>query len=253
MRLALFASYDERDIICNYIKFYLENLNKHFDEVLFITNKRKINHENIKFLKMINVNLLMVENEGYDFGMWYKGMLESDMNSVSLLGLYNDSCILFNDLNSIMGNIEKSDFNALGITDSKEFHHHLQSYFLVFKDNVISEVYEYFLENGIQNSEDVRNIIEIYEIGLSKHLIKNGNCIKAFYSQSAYKKRNISLLCADKLIKSGCPLIKKKLITKKFREHEVLWLDNECFDFSKNYVNIIKEQIKKKISVFSIF
>ena len=89
------------------------------------------------------------ENKGYDFYGWKTGLEKYTRykDHVGLL-LANDSVIgpLFS-ISNIVSTLENCDADVIGMTDSFQFHPHLQSYFLYCKKNVVlSEEFLRFLK-----------------------------------------------------------------------------------------------------------
>lgn len=249
MNICLFSSYSENNKIDNYVKFYLETLKKHFNEVILITNNREILESELSFLNEINVTIKKVKNEGYDFGMWYKILNIIDVDKYEEIAFVNDSCVLFMSLDNVMDFYNKSDFDFFGITDSNQISHHLQSYFTIARGkNIIKEIYSYYNHNKLINSNDARDIIRIYEIGLSKFLSDNFKIGSMFKYNEYPKSDNIIMLNATDLINRGCPLIKNKLLYNTFREDERFHLINQGFDFNIDYI----DQMKKIIYPFNI-
>ena len=80
--ICLFSSYFNQQVIPYYIKFYLEELNS----------------EELSYLHKNKFTLKLVSNEGYDFGMWYKALLEIKSEEFDRIALVNDSCVLFKSL-----------------------------------------------------------------------------------------------------------------------------------------------------------
>lgn len=242
--ICFFSSYSEKKFIDNYIKFYLENLKCHFDDVILVTNDRKINSSDIKFLKNIGVTLKRVKNEGFDFGMWSKCFNDEkiDIFNYNKIGLVNDSSILFDHKNfsKLMKWANSTDSKYCSITESNEISHHLQSYFLIVKGEGIKKVYEYFREKGILN--DRNEVIKHYEIGLSKFLKKEGIKIESFFKNDT--PNNPTTLSYEKLIDNGIPIIKKKLLLNTFKEGEIKFLQSKDFEFGFDWVSKIKESIK---------
>jgi len=246
MNICLFSSYSINDEIDNYVKFYIEMLLEHFDEVLFITNDdRNINDSELSFFNEIDVSVKLVKNEGYDFGMWYKALNSIDVNEYDEIAFVNDSCLLFMSLDKIMEFHRQSNLDFFGITSSNEILYHLQSYFTIAKGSkIINAIKNYYDSHGIIKSDDVRDIIQIYEIGLSKLLTDNNFKIGAMFKHNNYpKSTNISLMNATDIIRKGCPMIKKKLLFNSFRDHERSHLSQNKFDFKLDYINQIKNII----------
>jgi len=68
-RICIFSHYFDENYIPLYVVVYLKELKNYFDEILLVTNSRKI--DNAETIESLNIRLLPVENEGYDFGMFY--------------------------------------------------------------------------------------------------------------------------------------------------------------------------------------
>lgn len=248
-KICLFSSYSTDNNILNYIKYYLEILKSYFDEIIFITNIRDIIIEDINFLKSIGVNLKMVKNEGFDFGMWHKSMMELDLNNYNQIGLINDSCILFNDkgLYEILKWVSSNDLDYCGMTDSNEINYHIHSYFLIINKSVMPKVCEYFKNIGILRN--IHDVIEKYEIGLSQYLLNSGHKIGSYFSYIDYDSSNISIVDIPKLIENGCPIIKKKPLINSFRGNEISFLKSINFDFNIPYREIISKKISDNLSI----
>lgn len=245
MKVCLFSSYNENNNIDNYVKFYLEMLKKHFDKVIFITNDRNIIKDDLLFLNDINVEIKKVVNEGYDFGMWYKALKELNIEQCEQIAFVNDSMILFRELDSVMRFINSSEYDFCGITDSSQISYHIQSYFTVVKGSkCIKAIFNYYTEHGIIRSDEVRDIINTYEIGMSTFLIDNKFKVGSMFKHTNYpNSTNISLMNATDIINKGCPMIKKKLIYKTFRDHERNFLIHHGFNMNFDYITLIKKII----------
>ena len=99
-------------------------------------------------MESLGVEVKMVSNEGYDFGMWYKALSDLDVSNIDHLTLINDSVVLFADVGETIRLMMRRSEDVVGITDSNQFEHHLQSYFLMFKNSdVVDYVWELFQAN----------------------------------------------------------------------------------------------------------
>ncbi|HKC67421.1 MAG TPA: glycosyltransferase family 2 protein, partial [Bacteroidia bacterium] len=213
--ICLFCSYFTSEKIPNYVKFYVKELSKHFTRVVFITNEKKLSTDSYSFLKSNAIELLFVQNEGYDFGMWYKGMLKYNVEEYDRVGLINDSCILFKPLDDYFDWLNRQSLDYAGMTDSSEMVYHIQSYFLIINKKAIEPTVNFFKQYGLQSDRD--NVIKIYELGLSQYLSKLGLSTGAWFSCKKYMpKYNPSVYAANKIIKDGFPLIKKKILFNSF-------------------------------------
>lgn len=238
-KVCVFSSYSNSNKIDNYIKHYLVELKKYFDEIIFITNLRKLEQESLDFLTHNVIGLKQVENQGYDFGMYYHVVKDLDVKHCSQLAFVNDSCYLFKPLHNFFLWLNNQQLDVSGMTDSIFKSHHIQSYFLVFSKRVLHLVKAYFIKHGI--IDDVHKLIETYEIGLCKYLTESSFKIGAMYSQRMLQNHssNIMTEAAPELLARGIPLIKRKLIHNTFRDDEVSYLEHVKFDFTIDHRKLL--------------
>jgi lipopolysaccharide biosynthesis protein len=80
--------------------------------------------------------LYLRQNQGYDFAAWAHVAQDLDLSRTQSLFLINDSIIgplNSEDFSSLFSRIRASPAELIGLTDSLERTHHLQSYFIVAK------------------------------------------------------------------------------------------------------------------------
>ncbi|MEO8761221.1 MAG: glycosyltransferase family 2 protein [Bacteroidia bacterium] len=234
--ICFFCSYSTSTTIANYIQYYLKELAKHFTQVVFITNEKTLSVESLSFLEKNKIELLFVENEGYDFGMWYKGMLKYNAENYDRVGLVNDSCILFKPLDAYFNWLDKQELDYAGMVDSIEFAYHIQSFFLILNKKAIEPAFSFFKQHGLHN--DREDVIKIYELGLCKHIQQQGLKVGVWQiTQGA----NPSLYAAEKMIRNGYPLIKKKILFNSFSAIEYNIIKRHTLHHNPNhYISIIK-------------
>jgi lipopolysaccharide biosynthesis protein len=237
--ICLFSSYFQGEALPYYVRFYLENLCPHFTQIVFLNNRKELNKESKAFLQNKSITTMMVDNEGYDFGMWYKAFKAIDTSAYERVALVNDSCILFKSLDEDFAKINASMADCIGMVISDRYSTHLQSFFLVYNQSLIQTVRDYFFEKGIIN--DYRTVIQTYEIGLCKFLLEKGYTVESLYNNSerAFAK-NPSFALVTKLIGEGIPLIKKKIIYRNYRGLEYYWIVRMNFetDYRKHILQI---------------
>ncbi len=244
--ICFFSSYFNQETIPFYVKYYVEELKKHFTEIIFLTNTKTLLDSEIKYLNNLDVRLMMVTNEGFDFGMWYKAFKKYELSKYDRVGLINDSCILFKSLNPTFDWINTSGFDYCGAVSSKRIAFHVQSYFIIINKNAIKFVVDYFMKNGIIN--DYKQVIRTYEVGLCKYLQEMNLKIGAkYFSKKNIEQHNPSFLIIDNLLKEGLPLIKKKIIFRTYRKGEYLTLLRMKFNVDqRHYIHLIKEANKNE-------
>ena len=239
--ICFYSSYFTLDYIPYYVKFYLEELEKHFSEIILLTNEKQLKGTELVYLKQKNIKLKFVPNEGFDFGMWYKAFKEYPSLDYDRVGLINDSCILFKPLNDVFKWIDSNTFDYCGLVSSKSVALHVQSYFIVINKNGIKPVYDYFMQNGLVS--DYQKVIYTYEIGLSTYLRKQGLKVASmFTSKNDIAAQNPSFLVIEEFIRGGIPMIKKKIIFRSYRRGEYLSMLRMSFKLNENrYIKLIKE------------
>ena len=167
--ICFFASYFKGNKIPYYITVYLTELKKHFSEVVLLTSQNNLSIESIAFLKAENIRLQIEENEGFDFGLWYKAFQKNEIDTYDQIALVNDSCILFKPLNEFMNWSRSNNADLQGITLSNAIALHIQSYFLMINKRAIPFVKEYFEKHKLL--KNISDVIAVYEVGLSSFLI----------------------------------------------------------------------------------
>ena len=232
--LCVFIHYSKYFYIPRYVKIYVDEISKYFDQVILVTNERSL-EEDIAYNNM-KISTVFVKNEGYDLGMFYKVFRTIDISKYSQIACINDSNILFNQLLPIFNwsNTLQTDF--WGVIDSNQKpwfsthqnNHHIQSHFIVFNQKAVLKLPAFFDALNIQDiltEKDPKKlrqtVIDKWEIGLSQFLIKQGLSCASFIDSYSYshlylsgKQTNVGLKLYAELIRSGFPLIKMKVITK---------------------------------------
>ncbi len=239
--ICLFSSYFNQTVIPYYIRFYLENLLPHFSEIVFITNEKSLDQTSLSFLKDKKIQLLYVTNEGYDFGMWYKALQKIDATQYKKIAFVNDSSILFTKLDKFIKWCDNNESDYLGISESNAVSKHLQSYFLIVKNNAIPLVINYFNTVGIL--KNIKDVIVNYEIGLSTYLLSNGIKLNAYIKNENYPGEfSPYYYFIYKYLEQGSPVIKKKIIYRSYRKDELFTLARMNFNINqKKYIYFITQ------------
>jgi lipopolysaccharide biosynthesis protein len=249
--ICFFSSYFIKPDLPYYIRCYLLEIRRHFNEIVFITNDKILSEQDEQFLLKNNIELMLVDNEGYDFGMWYKAFNKFPVHEYERIGLINDSCILFKELNDVFHIIDGNNWDYCGILDSIEIAYHLQSYFIIINRAAISIVRDYFKENGIIKDFD-RAILK-YEVGLSQHLLQKNFKLGTVYSCKINSTtHNPSFFSIKELSQVGLPLIKKKILFGNYRKQDYLYLKERDFVFNPQlYIELILRTNQKLILNFN--
>gem|GEM_PF-581673 len=232
--LCVFIHYSKYPYIPLSVKIYVDEISKHFDQVILVTNQRSGEVE-ISYNKL-NISTVFVKNEGYDLGMFYKVVQTLDLSAYNQIACINDSNILFNQLLPVFDWSSKLQKDFWGLIDSNQRpqfstnqnNYHIQSHFIVFNQRAILKLPAFFETLNIQAIFDEKNtkktrqtVIDKWEIGLSRFLISERLSCASYIDSLSYsllylsgKQANVGLKLYPELIRSGYPLIKKKIITK---------------------------------------
>lgn len=248
--ICLFASYFSGKSLPYYITVYLKELKRHFTEVVFLTDEKQLSAESLEFLKLEHIGIQQEKNDGFDFGLWYKAFKKTNVLSYDRIALVNDSCILFKPLDEFMSWAARDTADMKGITKSEAVSPHLQSYFLLISKSAIPTTLNYFEMNKVYTN--IEEVIEHYEIGLSKYLLSQGFTLSAFVDNNNYSGEfSPYYQCIDYHIQKGIPVIKKKILYSSYRKRELTTLARMNFKINPiYYVEMIKKTVKDPIIDF---
>lgn len=173
-RLCLFAHFDKDNIVDEYVLFYLRDIRKVADRIVFVSTS-SLNAETISRLKDICDSVIIRKNEGYDFASWQTALQSETLQNFDELILCNDSVYgPFFPLEQVFGEMKGESCDFWGMTSNYDIAFHVQSYFLVFRKTIlVSSVFQKFWDSmEIQQSK--AKVIKLFEIGLSQTLLKAG-------------------------------------------------------------------------------
>lgn len=219
-RLAIFAHYDKKNVIDDYVLFYVEKLKKYCDIVLFLSLSDLPQEEQNKL-----DNVILVKHNEYDFGSYKRGFnyaLEKGLlNDVDELLFVNDSVYCIDELSSIFEKDYNTDFwgiveNKYGFKKYGKFciskrQPHLQSWFVAFKRNVFeAKEFRDFI-NSVKEEKSKNDVILNYELKLTKYLSDKGFKYSSFVTKYS-KSYNPSVYYWKELIKDGCPFVKRSVL-----------------------------------------
>jgi glycosyltransferase involved in cell wall biosynthesis len=222
-RIAIFAAYSEKGVIHEHVLYYLKELRKVADKIIFVADN-DIGSEELSNLAGISTHNIVGRHGEYDFGSYKRGYMYAKRNGWldkgSDLIICNDSCFgPVDGFSKLFSEMTMHDYDFWGITESQQYKYHLQSYFLCFASDVYrSEVFENFFL-GIKKHDSVEDVIRNYELRLTKLLIAHGFRAKAYIGQeppqSKTTQKHVSiehLPCF--MIENGSPLLKVKSLSK---------------------------------------
>ena len=172
--LCLFSSYDGESIVRESVYHHLRQLKMVGFDTVFISTSASISESDLKKLAGCCIRIISRENIGYDFYSWKVGLeAYPQYHEHAGLLLANDSVYgpLF-DFGDIITRLENCDADIVGMTDSRRYHLHLQSYFIYYKRPVVlSKEFINFFDHV--NAIELKSaVIRKYEVGLAQMLGK---------------------------------------------------------------------------------
>jgi hypothetical protein len=171
----------EQDYIHKRNSLYITTLTKSFEMVVVLTNTR---HAEIRHNLPSNAKVITMENLCYDFGLWFRLLLNLDVSNIKRIGLVNDSCTLLHP-KKLENILDKTAAPFWGMTDSHECGvHHVQSFFLMFEGAGIPVLMDFVRESDIPSfvGKSKSHIVGGFELGLSKFMSARNIPLHAVFS-----------------------------------------------------------------------
>jgi lipopolysaccharide biosynthesis protein len=162
--------------------------------------------------------VLRKPNIGYDFGSWAVGLgVLPAITQAPYVILANDSVLgPFTDIGWLLAEFENSIADVWGLTDTRQFSHHLQSYFLGYRNGVLAErpLQEFFA--GVRQERSKWEIIKHNELALSSLLHREGYITRsAFRGDDVVDAGDNPVIAGWRaLIERGFPFIKRQIVTE---------------------------------------
>lgn len=213
-RLAVFAFYNGKGLINDYVVTYLKYLNEVCDSIIFVAD----NEPDVKELSKIYHFVSHIESYHhgeYDFGSYKIGFKYAKehylLDDVDEIILCNDSCFCVDSLKPAFDKMATKSCDFWSMTASNEYEPHLQSFFLVFNKKVFnSDIFYNYLDN-VKHENSFLEIVKTYEIPLKKTFEAYG--LKSDSYIKATNKYNPTFF-PTKCMKMKMPLIKRKIFTE---------------------------------------
>lgn len=222
-RVAVFAHYDKNNLIEDYVVYFLSELKKVAEKIVFVSDSNVKDSELKKINTYIEKAIIGTHGE-YDFGSYKRGYIWAKENGLldncEEFILVNDSCYAplfpFSDMFNEMSNRPVDFWGATQngkFTENKNIH--IQSYFIVLKPQVFNSIFFNNFISNIKKEENKEDIVHKYEIGLSQLLINNHYKFDV-YSKLSKKEENAYLEQYKQLIKEEkLPFLKRSITLLK--------------------------------------
>ena len=236
-KAAVFAHFDKNNIIQEYVIYYLKELKKITDTIIFVSDCDLPNNE-IEKIKPFVKEAIAHRHGEYDFGSYKRGFkyLEENnlLNDKDELIFANDSCLgpLYS-LETVWSAMRQKecDFWGMNFYPYNNNKPHVQSFFLVFKPQIFnSEVFREFIYS-IKHEEFKDDIIQKYEVGLTQLLLAQGFKMDSYVDYAIGKKVAQEQIFSKVLL----PLIKTSSV-KGLKSFILNFIMRKYPDYPKNLI-----------------
>lgn len=251
-RAVIFAHWDNDLTIDDYVIYYLKELKKVIEKVIFVSANNLSENETQK-LDGIADNIISQEHGEYDFGSYKRGfeILKAEgLSNYEEIIFANDSCYapLFS-LDKLFEEMEEKECDFWGITKNnyglKGKNPHIQTYFVAFRKGVFMDNDFIKFISSVKPEPDKNSVIENYEIGLSKMLFQNGYKAETFVKEF----ENISNPTIKKwkslITKSKSPFLKCSVLRLKNTDYTTADGWHEVIGKTKYPVELIENNLKR--------
>lgn len=177
-RLLFYVHFNRYDQLSDHVIYQLAKLEPLFEKIVLISNSQ-ISQEDLS--KLHYDKFVQRQNSGFDFSAWQEGVNAvgfDEIGQYDSVTFMNDTC--FGPLYEMQPYYEKFEAEGVdfwGITNhrkTKEIKEHIQSYYVVYHQNVLqSKIFQSFWQN-VDVMDDVQDVIENYETALTSELVSVG-------------------------------------------------------------------------------
>jgi lipopolysaccharide biosynthesis protein len=162
------------------------------------------------------LTVLRKPNVGYDFGSWSVALeLIPELSSAERTLLVNDSMVgPFTSLGPLLTKFDSTAADVWALTDTQQFGHHLQSYFLGFCAGTLTDRPLAAFWANIRHHGDKMRIILDYEVGLGRLLREEGYSKESAFSHELLVRpgQNPVIVAWKDLLERGFPFVKREIV-----------------------------------------
>jgi lipopolysaccharide biosynthesis protein len=164
----------------------------------------------------VDAVVLRQPNIGYDFGSWAIGLEAiGEARQAESVILANDSLLgPFTTLRPLLDDFEQAKADVWAMTDTHQYFHHLQSYFLGFRGGVLADQPLANFWSDVRVEDSKWDVIRNSELGLSRFLYGEG-----YQMTSAFRADEIVQHGDNPVIKGwwrlmdrGFPFLKREIV-----------------------------------------
>ncbi len=267
--LCIFSHFDANNIIDPYVIFYLQELANNDCDIIFVSASSSLSTAERDKIAPYCKQIIIRRNRGRDFGSFKCGI----MNTKDIIPHYekiilaNDSIYgPFFDIAPIIHFGSNNHLDMWGVSDSLEKNYHIQSFFVVFNKKILNDPAFLAFWERVHYFGERQNIINHYEIGMSKYFQQKGYPLGAFCDyqiiQNDLLSQNDLMNKIDKkfqkLLNKHCPVNPTHafwdiIITNyqfPFLKRELLMHNPESLDIS-NWKEVVKAHSPYKVDLIA--
>jgi lipopolysaccharide biosynthesis protein len=175
--------------------------------------------------------VLRKPNVGYDFGSWAVALHELPaLAEAERVILTNDSMVgPFSSLADVMARFEASTADVFGLTDTRQYFRHLQSYFLGFTHGVLRDAPLDRFFADVRSEPTKWDVIDRYELGLNRLLRREGYGITSgFHADDVVPTgENPVIKGWWRLLERGFPFVKREILRNPEVAPRAEWVSRE--------------------------
>jgi rhamnosyltransferase len=235
-RAAVYVFYDKDGIVDSYVIFMLQELLKVCETLVVVCNGQLSDYGRAS-LNCLTDDIVVRENVGFDAWAYKTGMEYIGWDKLSNY----DELILINDtvfgpfypFKTIFDEMDSKDIDFWGITKHGEYNNpdgltksgifpeHIQSYFIVFGNKILtSEEFEKYW-NSLRKFKTWNETVSFFESQLTKHFAQLGFSWDVYVNTDgkygAFNDVSLILQLVYELVKEyKCPFIKRKSFTLEY-------------------------------------
>jgi lipopolysaccharide biosynthesis protein len=203
-RLAILVHYDVNNTVSDADMHLLRSLKDVATKIVVVSNSAISDNDAAK-IGMYADDIFVRNNSGFDFGAWRDALSRTGWDNIARFNeliLVNNSCYgPVVPLQAMFDRMMQSAADFWGVTSfpeqdnsprpeavhlsGRKISAHLQSYFLVFKQSVVTSGAFYRFWSKVADKNGFMDVVTSYEVGLTDYLSKAGFTWEAYIPEAA--------------------------------------------------------------------
>lgn len=258
-RLCLFVGYDCKNEIDDYVVYYVKKMSELAEVYYYGDFNCKPNE--LKKLEPYCKKAFAKRHKKYDFGSWQeliKIIGKDEIRKYDQLILANDSCYgPIYDLKNVFKKMDQKKCDFWGLSASKWYHIHIQSYFIVLNNNVLQYDTLFNFFEKVEEQPSLNEVCEKYEDRFTYVLSKAGFSFDSYVPYGDYDNQpyyNVS----NSIINANFPLVKVKTFygevgKEPIKDWKKLIIQNTDYDISLIEKNLAKRGLTEKEIYYNLY